>query len=32
MKYLSEQFPNISIDGCDERFTSFAADEISLEM
>jgi putative transcription antitermination factor YqgF len=32
MKYLSEQFPHISIEGCDERFTSFAADEISLEM
>lgn len=32
MKFLSEQFPNILIEGCDERFTSFAADEISLEM
>lgn len=32
IKYLSEQFSDISIDGCDERFTSFAADEITLEM
>lgn len=32
MQFLSEQFPDISIEWCDERFTSFAADEISLEM
>lgn len=32
MNYLSEQFPDINIEGSDERFTSFAADEISLEM
>ena len=32
MKYLESEFPNIDIDWCDERFTSFAADEISLEM
>jgi putative Holliday junction resolvase len=32
MEYLKEQFPDINIEWCDERFTSFAADEISLEM
>jgi putative Holliday junction resolvase len=32
IKYLQSEFPNINIEWCDERFTSFAADEISLEM
>ncbi|MDA7494849.1 Holliday junction resolvase RuvX [Candidatus Gracilibacteria bacterium] len=32
MKYLEKEFPDISIEGSDERFTSFAADEISMEM
>jgi putative transcription antitermination factor YqgF len=32
IKYLQSQFPSINIEWCDERFTSFAADEISLEM
>ena len=32
MNYLSEQFPDINIEGSDERFSSFAADEISFEM
>jgi len=30
--YLQWEFPEIQIEWCDERFTSFAADEISLEM
>lgn len=32
IKYLQSEFPEINIEWCDERFTSFAADEISLEM
>ena len=32
MEYLQEQFPDIKVEWCDERFTSFAADEISQEM
>ena len=32
IKYLQSEFPKINIEWCDERFTSFAADEISLEM
>jgi len=32
MEKLREDFPEIQVEGCDERFTSFAADEISLEM
>lgn len=32
MKHLQETFPNIKVDWCDERFTTFAADEISMEM
>jgi putative holliday junction resolvase len=29
---LQEIFPDIKIDWCDERFTTFAADEISMQM
>lgn len=32
MEYIKEQFPDIKVEWCDERFTSFAADEISLKM
>ena len=32
MKYLEEQFPEIKVEGSDERFSSFQADSIMMEM
>ncbi|MCP4524188.1 MAG: pre-16S rRNA-processing nuclease YqgF, partial [Candidatus Gracilibacteria bacterium] len=32
MEHLQELFPDISIEGVDERFTSFEADTICFEM
>jgi putative Holliday junction resolvase len=32
MRKLQEIFPELKVDWCDERFTTFAADEISMQM
>ena len=32
MEKLSQDFPNIKIEWCDERFTSFEADQIWLQL
>lgn len=32
MEKLQSIFPDVKVDWCDERFTTFAADEISMQM